>query len=143
MKSLKINELKKLITYNNTCEMSMWCIWSVVWFTKWLNDQNSLFCICIAIQYIGFNSNMFNHKIPTATINFQINKECILFPIILLQLTWYRILTFWLLQRYLWEKRENFHVPMALILTLSITTCTYIVVHDSNYILRDLLWYII
>lgn len=41
------------------------------------------------------------------------------------------------------KKRENFHVPMALILTLSITTGTYIVVHDSNYILRDLLWYII
>lgn len=46
-------------------------------------------------------------------------------------------------------KKENFnvpiaYVPIALILKLYIAKGThYIVVHGSNYILRDQLWYII
>lgn len=41
-------------------------------------------------------------------------------------------------------KKENFNVPIALILKLYIAKGThYIVVHGSNYILRDQLWYII
>lgn len=41
-------------------------------------------------------------------------------------------------------KKDNFNVPIALILKLYIAKGThYIIVHDSNYILRDQLWYII
>lgn len=87
---------------------------------------------------------MFNHKYPTATINFQIDKVCFFF------ISSY-IVTTHLIQDFnvliiaeVFMKKENFNVPIALILKLYIATGThYIVVHDSNYILRDQLWYII
>lgn len=87
---------------------------------------------------------MFNHKYPTATINFQIDKVWGFF------ISSY-IVTTNLIQDFnvliiaeVFMKKENFIVPIALILKLYIAKGThYIVVHDSNYILRDQLWYII
>lgn len=86
---------------------------------------------------------MLNHKYPTATINFQIDKVCFFF------ISSY-IVTTNLIQDFnvliiaeVFVKKENFNVPIALILKLYIAKGThYIVVHDSNYILRDQLWFL-
>lgn len=86
---------------------------------------------------------MFNHKYPTATINFQIDKVCFFISSYIVTTNLIQDFNVLIIAE-VFMKKENFNVPIALILKLYIAKGThYIVVHDSNYILRDQLWYII
>lgn len=86
---------------------------------------------------------MFNHKYPTATINFQIDKVCFFISSYIVTTNLIQDFNVLIIAE-VFMKKENFNVPIALILKLYIAKGThYIVAHDGNYILRDQLWYII
>lgn len=93
--------------------------------------------------FVLIQTCLITNKIITAIINFQIDKVCFFISSYIVTTNLIQDFNVLIIAEVFMNK-ENFNVPIALILKLYIAKGThYIVVHDSNYILRDQLWYII
>lgn len=93
--------------------------------------------------FVLIQTCLITNKIITAIINFQIDKVCFFISSYIVTTNLIQDFNVLIIAE-VFMKKDNFNVPIALILKLYIAKGThYIIVHDSNYILRDQLWYII